>query len=375
MRLARVKDILLRHAGIPLYAPIHRRKLSQWERRTFPLIDEMAREARRRNPGPLILIGLHHHIGDVLMATAVIRALRSRHPDATLFFATQARFRTLLEHNPRLDYVVDCSCMGSLMMLARHPALDGAHLLTLHGDCCELCGAVYSDPHRVFSEQGIDTRRWFFHGRHLVNLMFERLALEGACPRPEIFVPEPIKIGMRARLREILPAQVSAIVAMHTRTPHWLTKQWPTARFVELMKRVMKELGAAVLVLGSEPVSDLPPGAINLTGQTSLLETAALLGEIDLFVGLDSGPSHLASAVGTPSVVLFGPTDPATCRPLGPGVTTLWHGCDEDGLFAKSLRPGAPANRDIAKITVDEVMNAIVQAIRAGSPSRAAEAL
>jgi ADP-heptose:LPS heptosyltransferase len=353
MRLARVKDIVLHRVGIPLYAPLHRRNLRQGRSEAFAQIEAIAKAPQRRL-GPLILLGLHQHLGDVVMASAVIRQCRRLHPDATLVFATQPRHRALIA----------CDCVGSLLELAEHPAFDQRHLLLLHGTECEICGAVHQDSHAPHREQGIDARRWFRHRRHLVDLMFERLGYENDDKDPEIFIPADISAAAQRRLRDLVPAERS-IVAMHLKTPHWPAKQWPHENFHALMARVTAELGVQVVVVGAEPVGDLPVGVIDLARQTSLLETAALLAEATLFVGLDSGPSHLAAAVRTPSVLLFGPTDPATCRPLGKAVSTLWCGCNEDGLFAHAIRPGERANRDIAKITIEEVFIAIRNAVAA----------
>ena len=357
MRLARAKDIAFRHAVIPLYAPVHRAGIERSRRQTFASIEEMAQAIRPRRRGPVILLGRHQHMGDVLMASAVIRHLRQLHPDAAVFFATQRRYHALVAHNPHLDHVVDCECMGSLLALAKHPAFDRQHLLVPSDTYCELCGVSYGDPLQGHQAAGRQAP-WFHHGRHLVELMFERVGASGADPTPEIHVPADVRVTIRNRLSRLVPAGAS-LVAMHTRTPHWPAKQWPVDNFIALMRRVTTELGMQVVVLGSEKAPDLPPGVIDLTRRTSMLETAAVLAEADVFVGLDSGPSHLASAVGTPSVILFGPTDPVTCRPLGPNVTVLWHGCEEDGLFSKTLRAGTQANRDIIKITVDEVMSAL----------------
>ena len=357
--ITRARDLLFRRVGVPLYAPLHRRNLRRWQKETFALVDRMAAEARHRGRAPFILLGLHHTMGDVLMGSAVIRETRRAYPNAALAFATQRRYRSLLAHNPNLDHIIDCHCMGSLLALATHSAFDRSHMLVLHGHSCELCGAVYHDPYAPHVAQGIDVGRWFHHRRHLVDLMFERLGFGDADPAPEIYVPAEIEARMKARLRSAVPSRAACIIAMHTQTPHWPAKQWPAANFKALMARVTAELGAQVVVVGAERADDVPAGVIDFTGQTAMLETAALLREVDVFVGLDSGPSHLASAIGTPSVVLFGPTDPATCRPLGKKVRVLWHGCAEDGLFAKGLRPGTQANRDIARITVDEVMETI----------------
>jgi heptosyltransferase-3 len=357
MRIVRrIFTVLGRRVAIAIHRPRHRRELEASRIRTSAQIDRIAAETRRAGRRPLVLAGIHQHLGDVIMATAVVRHLRYERPDAVLLFATQPRYRDVMAHAAQVDHVIDCSCVGSLLALAAHPAFDQVHLLTLDGDCCELCGAVFRETYPPYVAGGIGYANWFRRGRHLVDLWLERVGGRDADRTPELHVPPAIRREMADRLQARLPGSGRTKIAIHTRTPHWPAKEWPRPNFLALMPLLQAELGADVIAIGTEPVAPLPEGVIDLTGSTSLLEMAAVLLEVDLFIGLDSGPAHVASAVGTPSIVLFGPTDPAMCRPRGEHVVTLWHGAEADGLFAMRARDGA--NRDMAKIGVGEVLEA-----------------
>jgi ADP-heptose:LPS heptosyltransferase len=112
-------------------------------------------------------------------------------------------------------------------------------------------------------------------------------------------------------------------------------KRWPASHWQELLGRVIVEYGASVILLGGRserPIADevlgghVWPGAENWTGQVTVQEMAALIQRADLFVGADSGPAHLASAVGTPAVVLFSGTNrPRQWRPWGRRVAVVRH--------------------------------------------------
>jgi ADP-heptose:LPS heptosyltransferase len=117
------------------------------------------------------------------------------------------------------------------------------------------------------------------------------------------------------------------IVAVHAGA-RWSTKQWPAERFAASIEPVLKERGGSVLALGSggEAASagrlcellatSLPTNRIrNLAGQTTLKQLVALLGQVDLTVSNDSGPMHLAAAVGSPLVGIFTCTDPLRSGP------------------------------------------------------------
>ncbi len=101
-------------------------------------------------------------------------------------------------------------------------------------------------------------------------------------------------------------------------------KRWPIERFAELARRIPEALGLAVVVAFGPDERALAEGIVRGTGAMlaletrSLLDLAELLSRASLFVGADSGPLHLASAVACPSVALFGPKDPAIYAPCNP---------------------------------------------------------
>lgn len=105
----------------------------------------------------------------------------------------------------------------------------------------------------------------------------------------------------------------------------WETKLWEDQKFAELCDRIHRELGIGVILTGGEAGHlgsirmHMKTAAVNLGGQTTLRELACLYRRAALVVTTDSGPMHLAAAMGTPVVALFGPTDPARTGPYGPG--------------------------------------------------------
>ena len=105
----------------------------------------------------------------------------------------------------------------------------------------------------------------------------------------------------------------------------WETKLWEEGKFAELCDRVWLEIGLRVILTGgaAAPLDRISvrmkTEAVNLGGRTTLRELACLYRQAALVITTDSGPMHLAAAVGTPVVALFGPTDPLRTGPYGPG--------------------------------------------------------
>ncbi len=105
---------------------------------------------------------------------------------------------------------------------------------------------------------------------------------------------------------------------------NWEPKIWPATAFRQLIGVLSSQFDGVILLGGpgdaercATVAQDSPLPCLNLAGETGLLEAAALLARAQLFVGNDSGLGHLASAVGTPTLTLFGPGQPERYRPWG----------------------------------------------------------
>jgi ADP-heptose:LPS heptosyltransferase len=117
------------------------------------------------------------------------------------------------------------------------------------------------------------------------------------------------------------------LVAIHPFTSDPI-KQWPLERFKELAMRIEKELNLNVIIIGLSLTEFVPDGnAIDMTNKTSLPELAALLKRCVLLISGDSGPVHLAAAVGVPVIALFRSDIPGKCAlrwgPWGEGHSVI----------------------------------------------------
>lgn len=121
------------------------------------------------------------------------------------------------------------------------------------------------------------------------------------------------------------------LIACHVASNNGQSKRWPIPYWSRLIDRLMRENGASVVITGAP--GDLPiietilkrtsERPLNLAGKTNLAQLAALLQRADLLITGDSGPMHIAAAVGTPLIALHGPTDPALSGPVSPHATIL----------------------------------------------------
>jgi ADP-heptose:LPS heptosyltransferase len=139
-------------------------------------------------------------------------------------------------------------------------------------------------------------------------------------------------------------------------------RRWPLAKFAELIDQLQDEHGATVLLLGGPEDVDsagwLERGAArpvtNLAGRTSLGGLAAVIDRLDLYIGNDSGPAHIAAARRTPSVTIFGPVDVERWGPLNRELNAVARrpvACSPCGL-----RECPIDHRCLAWLEVDEVL-------------------
>ncbi|MBL7114338.1 MAG: glycosyltransferase family 9 protein [Kiritimatiellae bacterium] len=111
----------------------------------------------------------------------------------------------------------------------------------------------------------------------------------------------------------------------------WPSKNWPAKRFIEAGRRFLDQYHGKIFVLGAPGDATVCQTIANgignetesLAGQTSLVELTGILATMDHVLTNDSGPMHLAAAVGTPTAALFGPTDPRRTGPYGSNHTVL----------------------------------------------------
>jgi lipopolysaccharide heptosyltransferase II len=278
-------------------------------------------------------------MGDILHTLPFLHALRLRYPSAHLAWLVKSEWAPLLEGHPELDAVLPVHFrvgeIGALLRAVRSDfdwvidlqglfrtgllsRLSGAQVRIGLSDAREGSRIFYTRLAKVPKEPLHAVERYLLAGR-LIDL--EDL--------PRTFVlPDLSKANSSVkRLAESwkIPRD-RPWVAFHIGARE-IPKRWPAERFAFVADSLIRERNAAALFVGTEGeraqvagmVATLPEGAFNLAGKTDLLQLAALLSRVDLLVCNDSGPMHLAAALGTPVVAIFGPTDPKKVGPYGEG--------------------------------------------------------
>lgn len=177
-----------------------------------------------------------------------------------------------------------------------------------------------------------------------------------------------VKEEDREFAKAIISQDGSPLIGMHPGSSENLwRKRWMPERFAELADRLSERYGAKILILGgkdevklAEKISSLMQTAkpLVMVGKTTIGQAAALIEQCTLFVSNDSGLMHVAAAVKTPVIAIFGPTDPAKNAPFGNGNIVVRKGiaCSPCLTYDKD---GCKCPACMEAVTVDDVLDAI----------------
>jgi heptosyltransferase-1 len=189
----------------------------------------------------------------------------------------------------------------------------------------------------------------------LLRSRSDQIAREFASPQPRLEFPfDP---ASEANISSRLNSTAGHIVLLNPGAG-WAAKQWPAERYGEVSRELGKH-GANILVNYGPGEEQLANSVHRLSGGAaqpitcSLGQLVALTRRASLFIGGDTGPLHLAAALGVPVVAIFGPTDPARNGPHTPQSLVLRNPASRTSLsHSKALDPG------ILQITAQEVVSA-----------------
>jgi heptosyltransferase-2 len=194
-------------------------------------------------------------------------------------------------------------------------------------------------------------------------------------PPPRIEIPERLDVWAAATLKAEGLDDAAPLVGVCPGATYGDAKCWLPRRFSELAERLHREHAAQTIVFGGGGKECELAGeirrhaagcAVNMAGKTTVMQLAALMKRCALLVTNDTGPMHVASAVGTPVAAIFGPTDPHATGPLGESV--IIQKAVECAPCFKRVCP--VDHRCMAAVTVDDVFSAVVAFLKKSDGTR-----
>jgi len=290
-----------------------------------------------------ILVIKPRAIGDVLLSTPVLANLRRFFPAAKISFLVEKGGAAVLSGNPWLDEVLllEKNAWSRIKLLAR-----------IRQERFDLVLDLFSNPatalFTLLSGAPIRVGFAFRHRRfgytiallprggevHNVEFNLDALRALGLVPEriePRVFLSADERAFARAFIEKHNLAGMKKIFSSQN-TPligfsiggGWQTKRWLSAYYVKLGKRIVEEFGASIMLLYGPDEEQEARGIADGIGAGAILppiitlrQLAALAEVCHLVVSNDTGPMHIAAAVGTPVLAIFGPTRPELQGPVG----------------------------------------------------------
>jgi lipopolysaccharide heptosyltransferase I len=319
-------------------------------------------------------------LGDVVHAIPAAEALRRHAPDVRIDWLVDPRYVELLRMAPCVDRAIPADPRGGLMALARvvldlrrqqYEAAIDLQGLYKSAILARLSGA---DTTLGFSRAHLrEPGAAFFYTRTadpggVPHVVHKNLALLSVLGVPE--APAAFRLEVPGtRVAEAAVATFGADgFALLNPGAAWPNKRWGAARFGALAAAVRRDVGVRSLVLwgpGEEPLAravvEASAGAAEMSPPTTITELCSIARHARIVVSGDTGPLHLAAAVGAPIVALFGPTLAERNGPWAPSDIVVARTSACECLYQRQCRrsdangPG-PCIEDIG---VDEVMQAV----------------
>ncbi len=294
-------------------------------------------------PGRVAIVRLRS-LGDCVLTTPALALLKRARDGLQVAVVAEARFQAIFEHNPDVDEILRPE-PGMLrrwrpdLCLNLHGGTRSAFLTLLSGARWR---AGFGHFRHQFAynvpipraQEVLGVERTVHTAEHLASAIFYLGAPMEEIPRARLALAEPPAAAER-------PYAVLHPVAM---APE---KTWSADGFLEVARHI-EEAGLEAVFIGGAG-DDLRPFSRNRVVQGAALgQVKTLLAGASLFVGNDSGPAHMAAAFGLPSVVIFGPSNPAIWGP--------WRARSE-----VVTAPGGKAGATVAGVTVAQVMDALAR--------------
>lgn len=246
---------------------------------------------------PLVAIILSEQMGDIIACEPIAREVRRRHPNAYIIWVVRPAFLDLVKYHPDLDGYLIEKCPGERVRLLRSGIYDKVYNLHLSHRKCKYC--VEDSVNPIADQLGL-TLENYYHRGDLLYVFSQAAGLSAMTADPKMYIPEPVR-------QKISSLQVPAgPIVIHCQSSHVL-RDWPAENWNKLVRWLIATYPYPIIEVGLTPTVTLQhPKFQSLCGQLSLLETAEVIRHACLFIGIDSGPAHMANAVQTDAILLLG---------------------------------------------------------------------
>ena len=300
-------------------------------------------------------------IGDLVMSLTAVRVLKRTYPDVEIDLLAVPSSAKVVANDPDLTQVIAydpniwrrpkalVTWQNWRDLFALRRRLHARHYdlaINLFGQWASLLTVVSGATRRLgfshenypgFLTDSVTGQHWDANDhKHEVDYCLELAQAAGATVTPDDRISHLlVDPQARQQIEQLLQQEgIQAdkkLIACHVSSNNGQSKRWPIPYWATLIDRLVREDGVQIVLTGApddiplveEVLRSTHEQIYNLAGKTSLTQLAALFQRANLLITGDSGPMHIAAAVGTPLIAIHGPTDPALSGPVSPTATIL----------------------------------------------------
>lgn len=330
-----------------------------------------------------ILIRVPNWLGDSMMATPVVSAISKVFPKAKLTILAKPHFASFWKSFSEVHEVVVLEKgLGAYVRTI-------AEIKKRQFDVAVTLPSSFSSAFLLFAAEIPKRIGWGGEGREFLlthvgpapdprqkHLVWEYLELIRAglgqpIPLKNFQLAFPLNDQIKAEAQELLKSlktnEISGLVALGPGATYGPAKRWPLVYWKQLIAQLLEDGEETLLVVGGAEENEylaelwkgLPekhaPRLVSLVGKTNPRVLAGVLDQCKVLVTNDTGPMHVAAAVGTPTVAIFGSTSPTWTRPFGEGHEVIYKALECSPCFQKTCPIGYVC---LNKISVREVLDA-----------------
>jgi heptosyltransferase-2 len=346
-------------------------------------------------PGDLlskkILVRATNWIGDAVMSIPALEALRASLPSAEIVLLAKPWVSELYWHHPAVNRLIIYDAEGEhkgprgfwrLAKALRAEEFEAAVLFqnAFHAAWLAWCARIpvrigyardgrdglLTDPIEAPSPSAYGHQAYYY-----LHLLLRAGMIEKPAPIQEVrlVLSDAERKWAAKRLESIGLRGPRFLVGLNPGASFGPAKRWGLERYADLANRMVSALHADVLIFGTQqerPLAEAIAAEMKhkptvLAGETKLRQLLALLAQCRLVVSNDSGPMHLAAALGRPLVAVFGSTDERATGPLGPRVRVVRHQVD---CSPCGLRECPIDFRCMTGVSVDDVYRAALEMVK-----------
>ena len=270
------------------------RKLSYWFSACMSYVLLYLCVRIERIAQPVIGILMAEHLGDIVAAEPIIDALRHKHPNARIVWIVKDLYRGLLENHPHIDRVIPENSVLASIWLSKHSPFT--HFYNLH------MNELRFDPyfkHALFNEKAAAlelTKHTYYNQGNLLKGIYD------LCDIPYHESKQP-KLYLGKQKPFDLPANYWVI----HRKSNGADREWQDKLWVKFIEQIIATYQVSLVEVGvSEGLTIKHSKFISYVGKTNIIEMANIISGAQFYIGIDSGPAHIANAFEIPGLILLG---------------------------------------------------------------------